>query len=141
MAVASLAVLIGTSESVSAMPSMEALAAHFDLSGTSKSASKFDPAELTVLNKALLHQMPFDEAKDRLHALGVPDDKAEAFWQAVRGNLDVFADARAGGGSSRSDPKRRRNCRTRIAPSCATPMTSCRSSLGTARPGRSGPNG
>jgi glutamyl-tRNA synthetase len=93
MAIASLAVLIGTSESVSAMPSMEALAEHFDLSATSKSASKFDPAELTVLNKVLLHQMPFDEARNRLQAIGVSADKAEPFWLAVRGNLDVFADA------------------------------------------------
>ena len=93
MAVASLAVLIGTSESVSAVPTMEQLAARFDPAGTSKSASKFDPAELTVLNRVLIHHMPFDEAKDRLLALGVPEDKAEAFWLAVRGNLDVVADA------------------------------------------------
>ena len=93
MAVASLAVLIGTSESVSAVPTMEQLAARFDPAGTSKSASKFDPAELTVLNRVLIHHMPFDEAKDRLPALGVPEDKAEAFWLAVRGNLDVVADA------------------------------------------------
>ncbi len=93
MAVASLATLIGTSESVAAMPDMAALADHFDLAATSKSASKFDPAELAVLNKALLHHMPFDVARERLAALGIPADKAEPFWLAVRGNLDVFADA------------------------------------------------
>jgi glutamyl-tRNA synthetase len=93
MAVASLAVLIGTSESVSAVPTMEQLAARFDPAGTSRSASKFDPAELTVLNRVLIHHMPFDEAKDRLLGLGVPEDKAEAFWLAVRGNLDVVDDA------------------------------------------------
>jgi glutamyl-tRNA synthetase len=93
MAVASLAVLIGTSESVSALPSMPALAEHFDIAATSKSASKFDPAELTVLNKALLHHMPFSEAKDRLHAVGIADEKAEVFWSAVRGNLELFSDA------------------------------------------------
>jgi len=93
MAVASLAVLIGTSESVAAVPSMEGLAAQFDLTATSKSASKFDPAELSVLNKALLHRMPFEEAKERLIELGVTEDKAEAFWAAVRGNLEMFSDA------------------------------------------------
>jgi glutamyl-tRNA synthetase len=93
MAVASLAVLIGTSESVSAMPSMQALAEHFDLAATSRSASKFDPDELAVLNRALIHHMPFAEAKERLGAMGVASDKAEAFWLAVRGNLDVFGDA------------------------------------------------
>ena len=63
MAVVSLAVLIGTSESVSAVSSMDELAGRFELAGTSKSASKFDPAELTVLNRTLIHQMPFAEAQ------------------------------------------------------------------------------
>ena len=45
---------------------MDELAERFDLAGTSKSASKFDPAELTVLNRTLIHHMPFEEAKDRL---------------------------------------------------------------------------
>ena len=139
MAVASLAVLIGTSESVSAVPTMEQLAARFDPAGTSKSASKFDPAELTVLNRVLIHHLPFDEAKDRLLAFGVPEDKAEAFWLAVRGNLDVVADAARWWRIVSVGPDGCRNCRTRIAASCATPMTSCRWNRGTATPGRSGP--
>jgi glutamyl-tRNA synthetase len=93
MAVASLAVLIGTSESVSAMRSMEELAAHFDPAATSRSASKFDPDELKALNRALLHEMEFGEARERLAALGIEGAKAEPFWLAVRGNLDIFADA------------------------------------------------
>ena len=93
MAVVSLAVLIGTSENVSAMSSMQELAQHFELAGTSKSASKFDPAELTVLNRVLIHHMPYEQAKSRLAAMGVTDDRAEAFWLAVRGNLDTVADA------------------------------------------------
>ena len=92
MAVAALAVLIGTSENVAAIPSLSELAEHFDLSATSRSASKFDPAELGVLNRALLHHMPFAQAKERLAALGIAGDTAEAFWSAVHGNLDVFAD-------------------------------------------------
>ncbi|KAB2734145.1 glutamate--tRNA ligase [Brucella intermedia] len=92
MAVASLAVLIGTSESVSASPNMESLAERFDLASISKSSAKFDPAELDTLNRALLHEMPFLEAKLRLAALGISGDKAEPFWLAVRGNLDRFKD-------------------------------------------------
>jgi glutamyl-tRNA synthetase len=95
MAVASLAVLIGTSESVSAMRSMADLAAHFDPAATSRSASKFDPDELKVLNRALLHGMEFKEAEPRLAALGIDGPKAEPFWLAVRGNLDIFAEAAA----------------------------------------------
>jgi glutamyl-tRNA synthetase len=93
MAVASLAVLIGTSESVSAMHSMEELAAHFEPAATSRSASKFDPDELKVLNRALLHSMEFGEARERLAALGIGGPEAEPFWHAVRGNLDIFGDA------------------------------------------------
>lgn len=94
MAIASLAVLIGTSENVQAIASMSELATHFDPASTSKSAAKFDPDELFVLNRALLHHMPFDEARDRLVLFGIADDRAEAFWNAVRGNLDKIADAR-----------------------------------------------
>lgn len=93
MAVASLAVLVGTSENIAAMPSIAELAQHFNVSGTSKSASKFDPAELVVLNRTLLHQMEFVAVRDRLAALGISGDKAEAFWLAVRGNLDLLKDA------------------------------------------------
>lgn len=93
MAVASLAVLVGTSENVAAMHDMPALAEHFDPAATSKSAAKFDPAELFVLNRALMHHMPFSEAQDRLIVLGISGDKAEPFWLAVRGNIDLLSDA------------------------------------------------
>jgi len=93
MAVASLAVLIGTSESVSAAPNMESLAERFDLASISKSSAKFDPAELDTLNRVLLHEMPFSEAEPRLASLGISGDKAEPFWLAVRGNLDRFKDS------------------------------------------------
>ncbi|WP_043061857.1 glutamate--tRNA ligase [Brucella anthropi] len=93
MAVASLAILIGTSENVSAAPNMESLAERFDLASISKSSAKFDPAELDTLNRALLHEIPFSEAQPRLAAMGICGEKAEPFWQAVRGNLDRFKDA------------------------------------------------
>lgn len=93
MAVASLAVLIGTSESVSAVRSMDELAARFDPAATSKSAAKFDPAELAALNRALVHAMPVAEVRDRLSALGIAGDAVEPFWLAVRGNLGRVEDA------------------------------------------------
>jgi glutamyl-tRNA synthetase len=95
MSIASLAVLTGTSGNVAAAPTMAALAERFDLTATSKSSAKFDPAELVHLNRALLHQMPFVEAQDRLSAYGVSGPDAEPFWLAVRGNLDRLADAAA----------------------------------------------
>lgn len=93
MAVASLAALIGTAENVSAMHSLAELAEHFDPAQISKSASKFDPAELTTLNRSLIHAMPFEQVRERLAALGISGDEAEGFWMAVRGNLDRVSDA------------------------------------------------
>ncbi len=95
MAVASLAVLVGTSENIEAKTSLDELAAVFDLSATSKSAAKFDPHDLFALNRSLLHRMPFDAVRERLGALHVSGDRAEAFWTAVRGNLETLRDAAA----------------------------------------------
>jgi glutamyl-tRNA synthetase len=93
MAVASLAVLIGTSEAVTATPDMAALTSEFDIASSSRSAAKFDPAELLVLNRALLREMPFEAARERLAAFDIDGEKAEAFWLAVRGNVERMSDA------------------------------------------------
>jgi glutamyl-tRNA synthetase len=92
MAVASLAVLIGTSEAVVAVPDMAALAEIFDPAATSKSAAKFDPAELQVLSRQLLHHKPYEAVAEQLAALGIEGDKAEPFWLAVRGNIERIED-------------------------------------------------
>jgi glutamyl-tRNA synthetase len=94
MAIASLAVLIGSSESVSAMPSMDALLNAFEPSHASKSAAKFDPEELTTLNRSLVHDLPPEAVRDRLIDLGVAPDHVEAFWLAVRRNCDFVEDAK-----------------------------------------------
>ncbi|MCT7375497.1 glutamate--tRNA ligase [Chelativorans salis] len=93
MAVASLAVLIGTSEAVTACRDMAALAARFDPASSSRSPAKFDPVELQALSRSLIHAMPFEEAAPRLDKLGISGPKAEAFWNAVRGNIEVLEEA------------------------------------------------
>lgn len=95
MAIASLAVLTGTSENTSAVATMADLAQLFDPASVSKSASKFDPSDLVGLNRTLLQAMPFAEVRDRLAVAGVTGDNAEPFWLAVRGNVDTVADALA----------------------------------------------
>lgn len=106
MAVASLAVLVGTSENVAAMHSLQELAEHFDLAAASKSAAKFDPDELMVLNRALLHAMPYDQVRERLAALTISGELAEPFWNAVRGNLDTLRDAQRWWSILRNGPER-----------------------------------
>ncbi|MAS06424.1 MAG: glutamate--tRNA ligase [Ahrensia sp.] len=95
MAVVSLAVLIGTSEAVAAAPSLEAMAESFDPSSSSKSAAKFDPAELDVLNRQIVHELPFAAVSDRLAAVGidVTDLRAETFWAVIRANVEKVEDA------------------------------------------------
>ncbi len=95
MAVVSLAVLIGTSEAVAAAPSLEVMAESFDPSSSSKSAAKFDPAELDVLNRQIVHQLPFETVAARLAAVGVDtgDPRAEGFWTVIRANVEKVEDA------------------------------------------------
>jgi len=97
MAVASLAVLIGTSHAVAATPSLDALAETFDPASSSKSAAKFDPAELDVLNSQIVHALPYSAVSDRLAAAGVDtaDPRADAFWTVIRANVEKVRDAGA----------------------------------------------
>lgn len=93
MAVASLAVLTGTSDNVEPVATMEELAERYEPSHASKSNAKFDPADLTGLNRTLIHHLDYADIAERLEALGIAGDKAEAFWAAVRGNIDYVKDA------------------------------------------------
>lgn len=116
MAVAALAVLIGSSEDVQVHPDLATLAAHFDLGAVSTSTAKFDPHELDALNARLVHGLEWPAVAERLASLGVaPADarEGEAFWLAVRPNLVRVADAVAwwrivregpAGGSPEPDP-------------------------------------
>ncbi|MCI0752997.1 glutamate--tRNA ligase [Teichococcus vastitatis] len=65
------------------------LAPVYDLGHVSHSAARFDPAQLLGLNRRYLHGLDFAMVRDRL-----PDGADEAFWLAVRGNLDLLAEAR-----------------------------------------------
>jgi glutamyl-tRNA synthetase len=92
-AVRSLAVLTGSAESVRAVPDLDTLAGLIDLGEISRAPARFDPAELDGLNARLVHAMPYAEVADRLAPLGIPAASAEAFWLAVRANLDRVPDA------------------------------------------------
>ena len=91
MAVASLAVLTGTSQAVEPVPTMAALAEKFDLTSVSKSSAKFDPEELKSLNARLVHELPFKAVENRLANLGIT--AGEEFWDTVRGNCETVSDA------------------------------------------------
>ena len=89
MAVVSIAALLGTSDSIYPCADYKELVEGFDLAKLSRAPARFDEAELDHLNAKLLHMLPWDAVKDRL-AYG-----SEAFWLAVRGNLEKLSDAKA----------------------------------------------
>ncbi|MBN9431997.1 MAG: glutamate--tRNA ligase [Bosea sp.] len=91
MAVASLAVLLGTSAPIEPAADLGALAALVDLSMVSRSPARFDPADLDGLNARLVHALPYEAVSERLEAMGIGG--GEAFWTAIRGNLVRVADA------------------------------------------------
>jgi glutamyl-tRNA synthetase len=89
MAVVSHAALLGTSESIHPCADYRELIDSFDLAKLSRAPARFDEAELKYLNARLLHMLPWEAVRDRL------DHGSEAFWLAIRGNIEKLADSRA----------------------------------------------
>jgi glutamyl-tRNA synthetase len=93
LALASLLARLGTSTTIALAPSMAALAEEFELGRFGRSPAQFDTGELAKLNRDYLHQLDFVAAAPRLAALGL-GAAGEAFWLAVRGNIERIDAAR-----------------------------------------------
>lgn len=91
MAVVSYSATIGTSDPVTPQASIDALIEVFDFGKLSRAPARFDVDELRLLNAKLLHALPFEAVSGRLEAMGVSG--GAGFWDAVRGNLQILADA------------------------------------------------
>ncbi|WP_426956309.1 glutamate--tRNA ligase [Muricoccus radiodurans] len=81
-------VTLGTGKEVVAAPPA-ALVADWDITRISHSPARFDTRQLLAVNRRHLHGLDFAAVRERL-----PDGADEAFWLAVRGNLDLLAEAR-----------------------------------------------
>lgn len=92
LAVASLAVLTGSSDSVHPVTSLEELGAAFDFSHVSRNAARFDESELAALSARTLHILSFEDVRERLAHYDIAGAKAEPFWLCVRGNLTKLAE-------------------------------------------------
>ena len=79
---------LGTSDDPEPL-SFEALAASQDLRHVSRAQPRFDMRQLLTLNRHVLAALPFGTVAERL-----PQGAGEAFWNAVRANLDLFGEAR-----------------------------------------------
>jgi glutamyl-tRNA synthetase len=95
LAVAALAVLVGSAEAVRPVASLDELAGLLDLSHLSHGSARFDEAELEALSARTLHHLPYAAVAGRLAALGVAGPSAQALWLAVRDNLSRIEDAAA----------------------------------------------
>jgi glutamyl-tRNA synthetase len=91
LAVTSLLARLGTADPVEPRASLDDLIAGFDISRFGRAPARFDPEDLGRLNARVLHATPFSDVADRLAALGIPHAD-EAFWLAVRGNLEKLVD-------------------------------------------------
>ncbi|OQW62289.1 MAG: glutamate--tRNA ligase [Proteobacteria bacterium HN_bin10] len=83
---------IGTSDAVEVRTSIDQLAAEFDFAKIGRAPARFDPEDLKRLNAALLHQLDYSAVKTRLAKLEA--DRGEAFWNAIRANIQVLPEAR-----------------------------------------------
>ena len=92
MAVACIAALMGTPEGPEAIANMDELASRFDLMHLSRAPARFDEKQLEAINAKLLHQANWEEVAGSLSAMKVTG--GEAFWNAVRGNLEKLADVK-----------------------------------------------
>ena len=92
MALLSLMARLGSSRPVDLAGSLDELAEGFDIATFGAAPTKFDPDDLIPLTQRINQSLPFPAVADRIAGLGIPADRAEAFWNAVRGNITVLGD-------------------------------------------------
>jgi glutamyl-tRNA synthetase len=92
MALLSLMARLGSSQPVELRETIDEIAEGFDLSQFGSAPTKFDEQDLFPLTARILQSRPLETVKDRVLALGVPEDQAEAFWMVVRDNITVLSD-------------------------------------------------
>lgn len=92
MALLSLMARLGSSKPVELASSMQDLIDGFDIGSFGAAPTKFDAEDLFPLTRAHVQSLPLANVADRIAKLGVPADKAEAFWNVAKGNITVLAD-------------------------------------------------
>ena len=83
---------LGTSDAIEPRSSTLEASEAFDIERFGRAPARFDPAELQALNARVLAETPFEAVKERISALGVSEDRAEAFWETLKGNIGAFSD-------------------------------------------------
>ncbi|MFI0394728.1 glutamate--tRNA ligase [Paracoccus jiaweipingae] len=86
---------LGSSQPVELKLSLDDLAEGFDLAQFGASPTKFDAEALWPLTRERNQALPFDAVRDRIAALGVPDDLAQRFWRVASQNITRLDDLAA----------------------------------------------
>ncbi|MDE9451293.1 glutamate--tRNA ligase [Aliiroseovarius sp. Z3] len=95
MALLSLLARLGSSQPVELRSSLDEIVEGFDLSTFGSAPTKFDVDDLFPLTARYLANLPVDAVSRTLDDLGVPSDKAEAFWTVARENITTLGDLEA----------------------------------------------
>ena len=83
---------LGTAQAPEGSETSEDLARDFEIGAFGRSSPRYEPTELAALNAKVLHHLPLAEVQSRLGRLGM-GAVSEAFWLAIRGNIEVISDA------------------------------------------------
>ena len=92
MALLSLMARLGSSRPIELAANMDDLIAGFDISTFGAPPTKFDADDLFPLTRAHVQSLPYAAVADRITALKVPADQAQAFWHVAKGNITVLDD-------------------------------------------------
>jgi len=88
MAITSLLARLGTSDPIEAFKDMKPIIGAFDFNKFSRGTPKMDVSEIERLNMRIVHQLSYDDVKDRPEL----DSIDENFWMNVRANLKKVSD-------------------------------------------------
>jgi glutamyl-tRNA synthetase len=91
-ALLSLMARLGSSQPVELRLSIDEIAKGFELDQFGSAPTKFDHQDLYPLTARKLHGLDLAEVKGDLDDLGVPVEKAEAFWTVARENITTRRD-------------------------------------------------
>lgn len=91
-ALLSLMARLGSNQPVALRMSLDELAEGFELSQFGASPTKFDAEDLWPLTRERNQHLPYDAVRDRIAAMGVPDEIAPRFWAVARQNITRLDD-------------------------------------------------
>ncbi|RBI71447.1 glutamate--tRNA ligase [Roseovarius sp. TE539] len=95
MALLSLLARLGSSDPVELRTDMETLVDGFDITRFGAAPTKFDENDLFPMTARILQETPFEEVRQTIAAIGVPDGLAARFWAVTRDNITTLNDLEA----------------------------------------------